>query len=274
MPHQSRGDLAGAADGTEVLRRPLGLRLDGSVAWVTGASRGLGRAIAFALAAAGAELLLTARDEGALDEVATAIRAAGFVVHTVPGSVTDPARIADAVSVAAREWQRIDVLVNNAGISPAFVRAERLADDAWADVLDVNLTGLFRCTRAALPLLEQSAAASVVNISSIHGHAATERIVAYAASKGGVEMLTRTLALEWAERGIRVNSIAPGYLETEMTRDLRSHRTLRENLLRRIPMARFGSPAEIAATVLFLACPVSSYITGATVFADGGWTAR
>jgi len=261
-------------DVRHLLHAPPLPRLDGKVAWITGASRGLGRALAFALAGAGAELLLSARDAVALDEVAGAVRAAGGVAHPLAGSVADADAVAAAAAYAERTWGRLDVLVNNAGISPSYDRAERVADDVWEQVLDVNLSGPFRCCKAALPLLEAAGGGSVVNISSVHGHAAHKRVSAYAASKGGLELLTRTLALEWAARGVRVNSVAPGYLATDMTSDLRDHDYLREELLRRTPLGRFGELAEVAAAVLFLASPAAGYVTGSTLFVDGGWTAQ
>jgi NAD(P)-dependent dehydrogenase (short-subunit alcohol dehydrogenase family) len=260
-------------DDAFLLAAPPTLRLDGKVAWVTGASRGLGRALAFALAGAGAEVLLMARGEAALAEVQGTIREAGGIAHTVCGSVADRADVDAAIAALRERWGRLDVLVNNAGISPSFSRAELVDDDEFRAVLDVNLAGAFGCCKAALPLLEASGG-SIVNVSSVHGTAAHERLVAYAASKGGLEMLTRTLAVEWAPRGVRVNAIAPGYLNTDMTTWLRGHGHWGTGLLARIPMGRFGDPSEIVAAVLFLAGPASSYITGATLFADGGWTAR
>jgi NAD(P)-dependent dehydrogenase (short-subunit alcohol dehydrogenase family) len=167
----------------------------------------------------------------------------------------------------------VDVLINNAGISPSFRPSEAVDVAEFREVLDVNLAGAFSCAKAVLPLME-AGGGSIVNVSSIHGHAGHERLAAYAASKGGLEMLTRTLAVEWAPRGIRVNAVAPGYLNTDMTTWLRAHEHWGAQLLSRIPMGRFGEPEEIVASVLFLAGPSSSYITGATLFVDGGWTAR
>src|SRR5262249_6342252 len=160
---------------------------------------------------------------------------------TVVGSVTDPAAVAEAVA----RLDRLDVLVNNAGISPTFKRTELLEDDEWRAVLDVNFGGALACCRAALPLLEASSGA-VGNGSSIHGTVAHERLAAYAASKGALELLTKTLAIEWAPRGIRVNALAPGYLETDMTAALREHPRWRESLLAQIPLGRFATPEEIA----------------------------
>jgi NAD(P)-dependent dehydrogenase (short-subunit alcohol dehydrogenase family) len=256
-----------------LLTNPPDLRLDGRVAWITGASRGLGRDLAYACAGAGAELLLCARSADALDEVAGEIRGHGGVVEVVAGSVSDPAVIGRAAALIEERWGHLDVLVNNAGISPAFVRSENLDEAVWRDVLDVNLSAPFECCKAALPLFERAGGGSVVNISSIHGTRAHERVIAYAASKGGLEMVTRTLAVEWAARGIRVNSVAPGYLETDMTAGLREHARWSESLRARIPMARFAAAAEVVPAVLFLAGSGSSYITGATLYVDGGWTA-
>jgi NAD(P)-dependent dehydrogenase (short-subunit alcohol dehydrogenase family) len=227
-----------------------------------------------AMAGAGAEVLLTARNEPALDQLANLIRNAGGAAEVVSGSVTDPAEVAAAVDAANRRWGRLDVLVNNAGVGSSYRRAAQVGDDEFTQVVGVNLAGAFACCRAAFPLLERSAAASVVNVSSVHGHVGGARLAAYAASKGGLELLTRSLAIEWAGAGIRVNSIAPGYLVTEMTAGLRGHEHLAAELLARVPMRRFGEPSEIAAAVLFLASDAASYVTGATLLADGGWTAQ
>jgi len=246
--------------------------LAGKKAWVTGASRGLGRAIALALGQAGADLLLTARDGERLETVAEQLRTLGREVEVVPGTVEDGDDVQRAADRAHLRWGRLDVLVNNAGISPDFKRAEHVSEDDWRRVLDVNLHGTLRCCQAALPLLEGGG--SVVNLSSVHGSRGHERLIAYAASKGGIELLTKTLAVEWAPRGVRVNAVAPGYAETDMTVGLREHPRWREQLLARTPLGRFATDAEIALPVAFLASPAASYITGATLFVDGGWTAQ
>jgi NAD(P)-dependent dehydrogenase (short-subunit alcohol dehydrogenase family) len=261
-------------DDIRLLVEPPTLRLDGKACWLTGASRGLGRAMAFALAGAGAEVLLMARDTDRLSDVANAIRDAGGVVHVAAGSVADDSDVRTAAALAERAWGRIDVLVNNAGISPSFRRAEEVDPDDWQRVLDVNLTGAFRCCRAAIPLLEAAGGGAMVNVSSVHGSAGHERLSAYAASKGGLELLTRSLALETAGRNIRVNALAPGYLETDMTRDLRAHDRWRAHLLDKIPMGRFARPEELVGAMLLLAGPASAYMTGATVHVDGGWMAQ
>jgi NAD(P)-dependent dehydrogenase (short-subunit alcohol dehydrogenase family) len=246
---------------------------DGRVAWVTGASRGLGRDVALALGSAGAKLLLTARSSAPLEELAQEIRANGGVVEVVVGSVADTAVVEQSAAVIGERFGHLDILVNNAGISPAFTRSEHLAQSDWQHVLDVNLSAPLACCQQSLPLMEAAGGGSIVNISSIHGTRAHERLIAYAASKGGLDMVTRTLALEWAARRIRVNTVAPGYIETDMSAGLRAHKHWRETLLSRIPMHRFGTTSEVVPAVLFLASPAASYITGTTLYVDGGWTA-
>jgi NAD(P)-dependent dehydrogenase (short-subunit alcohol dehydrogenase family) len=181
----------------------------------------------------------------------------------------------DAVLAGVKERiGRLDIVVNNAGISPVLQRSERQPVEQWREIIDINLTGAFLAAAAAHELLAQSAGASVVNISSVHARTGHPRLAAYAASKGGMEALTRALATEWAPAGIRVNTIAPGYLETDMTTSLREHERLAAELLERTPLGRFGSAEDVVPAALFLAGDHASYITGATLAVDGGWTAR
>jgi NAD(P)-dependent dehydrogenase (short-subunit alcohol dehydrogenase family) len=264
----------GGAAEAALLSAPPALDFRGRVVWITGASKGLGRAMAFAFAGAGADLVLSARSGEALEEIAATLREHGSRVALAPGSVTEAADVEAAVERTRREHGRLDVLVNNAGISPYFTSAEKLDEAALAEVLQTNLLGAFACCRAALPLLEASEGGAVVNVSSVHGHRSYRRLLAYAVSKGGLEMMTRVLADEWAERGIRVNSLAPGYIETEMTEGLRAHDRLSADILGRTPLGRFATAAEIAGCAMFLASPVAGYVTGTTLFADGGWSAR
>jgi NAD(P)-dependent dehydrogenase (short-subunit alcohol dehydrogenase family) len=266
--------VSAALSGPALLDAPPALDFDGRVVWITGASKGLGRAMAFAFAGAGADLVLSARSGEALEEIAATLRDHGSRVALAPGSVAEAADVEAAVATIGREHGRLDALVNNAGISPYFTRSERLEESALREVLEVNLVGAFSCCRAALPLLERSEGASIVNVSSIHGSRSHVRMLAYAASKGAMEMMTRTLAEEWAVKGVRVNSLAPGYIETEMTEGLRAHEGWSDELLSRTPLGRFATTAEIAACAMFLASPIASYVTGTTLFADGGWSAR
>jgi NAD(P)-dependent dehydrogenase (short-subunit alcohol dehydrogenase family) len=248
--------------------------LDAKVAWITGAGRGAGRAIAEGLASCGVRLVLQARTESEVFEVRDKLRAAGADVEVVIGSVTDPAAVETVMQTVDDRWGALDILVNNAGISPVLHRSERVTDDEWTAVIDTNLTGLFYCTRAAGRKMIEQGGGSIVNVSSVHGTVGQPRLAAYSASKGGIELLTKTLAVEWAPWGVRVNAVAPGYLETRMTEGLRSSGRHAEAIESRIPMGRFGLPQEIVGAVAFLCSDSASYVTGATLAVDGGWTAQ
>lgn len=249
--------------------------LAGRVVWVTGAGRGLGRAIATGLVANGATVVATARNADSLDALA-AEHTSGRVV-TAPGSVADPADIARIVTAfpkTAEGHPQVHGLVNCAGISPVFVRSEQLDSHTFAEILEVNTLGTFICAQAAARLmLEQPGGGSIVNISSVHARAGSARMAAYAASKGAVEALTATLAVEWAKRGIRVNTVAPGYYPTDLSHGLlESH--WREGILGKIPMGRTGDPSELVGVTSFLLSDAASYVTGTTVAVDGGWLAQ
>lgn len=252
---------------------PPGCTLDGKTVWVTGASRGLGRAIVLGCARAGARVAVTARTQSALDEVCAELSAMGGQGLALAGSVTDSERVADIVDEIAASWSPVDVLINNAGVSPALSASEDVELGMWSTVIDVNLTGALRCARAVCPYMLDRGG-SIVNISSIHGRVGMERLAAYCASKGGLEMLTRALAVEWANRKVRVNAVAPGYLETEMTEGLRQNPKWRSRLLDATPLGRFGAPDDVVPAVVFLASDAAGFITGATLPVDGGWTSK
>lgn len=246
---------------------------DVRVAWVTGASRGLGRAVALGLAAKGMALLLTSRSSRALERVAEEVRVLGGAdVLACPGSVEDGHDVGQAVQGAMARWGRLDVLVNNAGISPVMGEATRLRNDDLTRIVDTNLVGTMRCSQTAVKVMGPGS--SIVNISSVHASVGMAGLAAYSATKGGIEAFTRSLALECAPMGIRVNAVAPGYFETDMTGSLRADERWRKSLLDRIPMGRFGIPDEVAGLVCFLAGAQSSYLTGTTITIDGGWSAQ
>lgn len=246
--------------------------MDDTRVWVTGASRGLGRAIADAFVEAGARVALSARSGADLAEVATS--APDRVIRSA-GSVADADYVQRTGTAIADAWGGLDVLVNCAGISPTLTRSEFLDVTEWSDVLDVNLTGTFLCSQAAGRMMLRQGWGSIINISSVHSTSGMARLAAYSASKGAIDALTRTLAVEWADRGVRVNAIRPGYFETDMTQGLRDHAVLSERLLSRVPQGRFGqATADLVPMVMFLASDASGYVTGSCLTLDGGWTAQ
>ena len=241
-------------------------RFDGRICLVTGGGRGIGRAVALGLAAEGAAVAVAARTLWQCEEVATAIGERALAVEL---DVADGASVERAVAEVAERLGRITVLVNAAGISPVRQRAELHDVDAWARMVDTNLTGTYLVTRAAAPSLLDGGGA-VVNVASVTGLRGTPRLAGYAASKAGVVNLTRTLAREWADRGVRVNAVCPGYAETEMTAAMLAAPHLRAQVLDATPLGRLATLEEIVAPVLFLASDEASYVTGATLVVDGG----
>jgi NAD(P)-dependent dehydrogenase (short-subunit alcohol dehydrogenase family) len=248
------------------------LDLTGKVVWVTGAGKGLGRAMAQALSGAGATVVLSARSSQDLDDLAGTLRAEGREAHVQPLDVADAAAVRTATERVAEATGRVDGLVNCAGISPSFTRSEDLDDASWEQVIGVNLTGTFHCCREVGRLMLQAGGGSIANVSSVHARSGSARISAYTASKGGVEALTRTLAVEWADRGVRVNTIAPGYFETDLSTPLLGSRHA-EGILAKIPLGRVGDPGELGGAAVFLMSDASRYTTGSTLTVDGGWTA-
>lgn len=248
--------------------------LTGKSAVVTGASRGIGRAIALALAGAGADVVVASRDEAQLQGLAGEIREVGQQAWVSATDVSQADHI-DRLADQARGWmERIDVLVNNVGVNPARRNFEDSPDGEWDLVFGVNLIGVMRCLRVFGRLMIAQGGGSIINIASIASLRGAPRLGPYSATKGGLLALTRTLALEWIEHGVRVNAIAPGYVRTELTRKVWSNPELYEKILSKIPIGRFACPEEIAPAAVFLASDAASYITGATLVVDGGWTAQ
>ncbi|GAA3551700.1 glucose 1-dehydrogenase [Amycolatopsis ultiminotia] len=242
--------------------------LTGKLAWVTGAGKGLGRAIAEALAEAGASLAITSRTGEDLDRLAADLGTA----HVLPGSVSEPGFADDCVADIVRHFGRLDILVTAAGISPSFRRSEDSTDEDWAQVVDVNLTGTYYSARAAGRRMLEQGSGSIITVSSVHARTGFDRIAAYAASKGGVEALSRVLAVEWAPRGVRVNVLAPGYFHTDLSAGLVAGKWS-ERLLANIPQNRVAAPPELGAAAVYLASDAAGYTTGSTLTVDGGWTA-
>lgn len=247
-------------------------RLDDRVAVVTGGGTGLGAAAAATLAAAGAHVVVLGRRREPLEQVVESVAGAGGSAEWRQLDVSDTAAIESVFAELVQRRGRLDVLVNSAAV--AFEQAAvNVAEADWDAVMGANARGTFMCLREFVKA-PANPGRSVVNVASLASVAGVAGQAAYVASKGAVASLTRAMAVELAREGIRVNAVAPGYFDTDMPADVLADSRASESLRRRIPMRRVGSPAEIGGAVLFLATPASSYVTGAIIHVDGGYTAQ
>lgn len=253
------------------------------VAVITGSSKGIGKAIALEFASKGYNVVLNARDErelsGAVNDIRKSLAGDKEQVTYLAGDISQENVCTSLIDHTIKTFSRIDVLVNNAGIGGAQKQINELTMAEWDYVIDVNLKGAFLCTREALKRMTYDSKTnstrsgySIINISSVHESIPQPQSAPYSASKGGMEMLTKTVALEVADKGIRVNGIAPGAIATDMNRDILEDEQKKKAEEMRIPMHRIGGPEEIAKVAFFLASDDASYMTGTTVYVDGGLT--
>jgi NAD(P)-dependent dehydrogenase (short-subunit alcohol dehydrogenase family) len=247
-------------------------QLDGKVAVVTGGSRGIGRAIATALAEAGADVALAARGAEDLEQAAKEVRAMDRRALAVPTDVTDLAQVGTLMERTVRELGSIDILVNNAGGAPFLSTVDRIREDGFEKYLAVNFTSAFYCTKAAAPTLLEKGSGCVINIASVAGLMASPGLAYYGAAKAALINFTRTVAREWAASGVRVNAIAPGWIETDLNVGAREDPTFYETMRNMIPLGRWGRAEEVASVARFLASDAASFITGAVIVVDGGQT--
>ena len=248
-------------------------QLDGKTAIVTGASRGIGEAIAKGFARAGANLVLVSRHLSALERVAGEIEGLGRKALPVSADIGNPEDIEKVVEATLKDFPRIDILLNNAGVSPFLKKAEEMKLKEWEEVVKVNLTGTFLFCQSVGKVMIRQGGGKIINMISVGAVVGFPRQIAYCATKGGILQLTKVLAIEWTRHNVQVNAIGPAYLETELTKGMRESKVISENLLQRTPMGRFGKPEEIVGAALYLASEASSYVTGQTLFVDGGWLA-
>jgi NAD(P)-dependent dehydrogenase (short-subunit alcohol dehydrogenase family) len=246
--------------------------LQGKTALVTGSARGLGKAIALALAKSGASLVLS--DIQYPEETAEEIEQTGASWLALQADITDEDQVKALAVRSAAEYGKVDILVNNAGVSQlSYTATQDLSKLEWDTILGINLTGTFLCCKHVGRGMI-AGGGSIINIATTAGITGVARAPAYAASKAGVILLTKSLALEWARYHIRVNAVAPHYLETPLTEGLRASDKIYAGLVKQIPMGRFGKPSEITGAVLFLASQAASYTTGTVILADGGYLAQ
>ncbi len=243
--------------------------LTGKVCIVTGGGRGIGRGMAEGLYRHNATVVLAGRTLSVLEEAAAAMGERAVAIACDVSQEPQVVALRDAV---LSRFGRIDVLVNNAGVDPIFKIAERTSLEEWLQIISINLTGTFLCCKYLGGAM--GAGGSVVNVSSVAGHGGLPRSVPYCASKGGVEMMTKALALDWAPRGIRANTLAPGWVDTDLTHALLGHDVHGKRMLERTPLGRFATPRDMAGGVVFLASDASAFMTGQSLVIDGGWGAE
>ncbi len=250
------------------------MRFGDRVALVTGAGSGIGRAIALALAQEGADVVVNDAVGDRADATAAEIRSSGRRSQPAPGDVASEDAVREIVRKAVATFGRIDLLVNNAGIPDQFVPTTEQESDRWQRVVDVHLRGAFLCSRESGRHMIERRSGRIVNVASVVGMGGAPARNAYGPAKAGLIMLTKTLAVEWARHGIRVNSVSPGYVLTPLVEKGIAAGVVDDRVLvRRTPMGRLARPAEIADAALFLLSDAASYVTGANLPVDGGWTA-
>ena len=251
------------------------MRLQGKVAIVTGAASGIGQAISVMFATEGAAVVVDyVGKPGTADDTLQKIAATGGRSVAVQADVSDPVQVQNLIDQSVSAFGRVDILVNNAGIAISFRPAESMDDATWLKVLDVNLNGVFWCSRTFGNAMLEQGGGNIVNVGSMSADIVNrpQEQAQYNASKAGVHHLTKSLAAEWAKRNVRVNAVAPTYIETDLTRYVYDDPKLMQHWVGNTPMARMGQPEEIASVILFLASEAASLMTGSIVTVDGGYT--
>lgn len=249
------------------------MRLKNKTAVVTGASKGIGKAIAESYAKEGASVVLASRSLNALEEAVKDIKAKGGEASAMTVDVRNPESVDTLMKKTVERYGRLDILVNNAGITMG-AASEDLSPEDWRAALETDLFGVFFGCQAAARIMIPQGGGNIINISSVNGILAAPRRAAYCASKAAVNELTKVLAIEWADRNIRVNAIAPGYIRTELVQDVIDKGAISmEAILKRTPQHRIGEVQDVAALALYMASEESSFMTGSIVNIDGGWLA-
>jgi 3-oxoacyl-[acyl-carrier protein] reductase len=251
---------------------PLDLSLEGRAAIVTGGSKGIGLAIGVALARAGARVALAARTEADLHQAVGAVEEAGGEAVSVVADVTDEASVEQLVARTREAFGTVDILVNNAGAAPFMSTMDQIRSSGFEKYFRVNFMGAVHATRAVAPVFMAQRSGCVLNVASVAGFIASPGLAYYSTAKAAVLNLTKTMAREWAAYGIRVNAVAPGWIETDMNVIARQSPEFYNSALSTIPLGRWGKPEDVAAAAVFLCSPAASFITGTTLVIDGGQT--
>jgi 2-deoxy-D-gluconate 3-dehydrogenase len=249
------------------------VRLQDRIAIVTGSTSGIGKSIAIGFAHEGATVVVCGRREELAKSIAADLVSGGHKATAIRLDVTSPESIDSLIDQVLGQFGRIDILVNNSGISPVWKRAEDTSKEVWDQIMQTNLTGTFLCAQAVGRAMIQQKSGKIINMASVGGEVAMPRLIAYCASKAGIVMLTKVLAVEWAQHGILVNAIGPAFVETDFTAGLRASERIYADLKSKNALNRFAKPEEIVGAAVFLASDDSNYITGQTIFVDGGWLA-
>ncbi|MDI6029178.1 glucose 1-dehydrogenase [Corticibacterium sp. UT-5YL-CI-8] len=246
--------------------------LAGRVCVVTGGGRGIGKAIATALSLHGGKVVITGRSEDTLRQAAGDIRAKGGTADYIVADMQSEDAVIRLAADVSERFGPAHVLVNNAGVNAIYKGAEKTTLDEWNTIINTNLTGVFLACREIGRQMLEAGRGSIINISSIGGRTGLGKTAAYCASKGGVELLSKSMAIDWAQNGVRVNCVAPAYVQTDLTSGLAEHPVLGPKITGRTPMGRLANTNEVPGAVVFLASDASSYVTGESIAVDGGWT--
>lgn len=245
--------------------------LKDKVAVITGASQGIGKELARAVAEAGAKVALIARNESKLKKLSKELEADGYDTLAIPLDLMDIESIPEKMKAIYHHFGSIDMLINNAGINIT-KPAEEITEVDWDHVLDLNLKSAFFCCQAAGEFLKKAEHGKIINMSSQMAQVGYFKRSAYSSSKGGITQMTRALAIEWAEHQINVNAVAPTFIETPLTEEMFKDEAFKQDVLSRIPLGRLATSKDLFGAILFLSSPASNMVTGQTIFVDGGWT--
>ncbi|WP_209122696.1 SDR family NAD(P)-dependent oxidoreductase [Alkalihalobacillus sp. BA299] len=247
--------------------------LSNKVAIVTGGNRGLGRSMALALAEAGADVVIVGRDDQLNKKVVTEVEELGRQALGLSVDLRNVEAIQQMIATVKAQFGKVDVLVNNAGVSSTNFALE-VTEQEWDQVMDLNVKSLFFCCQAAGKLMKEQGFGKIINLASVAGAVGDVGISPYTASKAAVINLTRSLSLEWARYGIQVNAIGPAYIKTDMNNEALENEKVLNKIVGKTPLNRLGQPSELSGAVILLASDASSYMTGQTIFVDGGWLAQ